>query len=45
MAQLENVSVEELEAALDDATGKKETQRLLVGIIYKRGPSVQMLAE
>ena len=45
MARLENVSIEELEAALDDATGKRETQRLLVAIIYKRGPSVPMIAE
>jgi hypothetical protein len=33
MARLENVSVEELEEALDEATGKRETQRLLVAII------------
>jgi len=45
MARLENVSVEELEAALDEATGKRETKRLLVAIIYKRGPSVPMIAE
>ncbi|WP_415383315.1 IS630 family transposase [Halosimplex sp. TS25] len=45
MARLENVSVEELEAALDDATGKRETKRLLVAIIYKRGPSAPMIAE
>ena len=45
MARLENVSVEELEAALDDATGKRETMRLLVAIIYKRGPSAPMIAE
>lgn len=34
MAILEHVSVEELEAALDEATGKRETKRLLVAIIY-----------
>lgn len=45
MARLENVSVEELEAALDEATGKRETTRLLVAIIYKRGPSAPMIAE
>ncbi|MEF8853456.1 MAG: helix-turn-helix domain-containing protein [Haloarculaceae archaeon] len=44
MARLEDVPVEELEAALAEATGKKETQRLLVAIIYKRGPSVPMIA-
>ena len=45
MARLENVSVAALEAALDDATDKRETERLLVAIIYKRGPSVPMIAE
>jgi transposase len=45
MTRLENVSAEELEAALDEATGKRETQRLLVAIIYKRGPSAPMIAE
>jgi transposase len=45
MARLENVPVEDLEAALEDATGKRETKRLLVAIIYKRGPSAPMIAE
>jgi len=45
MTRLETVSVEELEEALDDATESKETQRLLAAIIYKRGPSVPMIAE
>ncbi|MFB6140706.1 MAG: helix-turn-helix domain-containing protein [Halosimplex sp.] len=45
MARLEDVAVEELEAALDDATGSRETQRLMAAIIYKRGPSVPMIAE
>ncbi len=45
MARLENVSVEELESALDDAPGKREVERLLVAIIYKRGPSAPMIAE
>lgn len=44
MARLENVSVGELEGALEDATAKKETLRLVVAIIYKRGPSVPMIA-
>jgi len=45
MARLENISVEKLEDALDEATGKKETQRLMAAIIYKRGPSAPMIAE
>jgi transposase len=45
MARLQNVSVAALEAALDEATRKRETKRLLVAIIYKRGPSVPMIAE
>lgn len=45
MARLEDVPVDALEAALDEATGKTETERLLVAIIYKRGPSVPMIAE
>ncbi|WP_123537690.1 helix-turn-helix domain-containing protein [Halosimplex salinum] len=45
MTRLENVSIEELEAALDEASGKRETKRLLVAIIYKRGPSAPMIAE
>jgi len=45
MARLENVSVEELEEALAEATGKREIKRLLVAIIYKRGPSAPMIAE
>lgn len=45
MARLENIAVEELESALDDATGKRETQRLMAAIIYKRGPSAPMIAE
>ena len=45
MARLENISVEELEDALDGATGKKETQRLMAAIIYKRGPSAPVIAE
>jgi transposase len=45
MTKLADVDVDDLEAALDDATGKQETERLLVAIIYKRGPSVPMIAE
>jgi transposase len=45
MARLENVAIKELEAALDEADGKRETKRLLVAIIYKRGPSAPMIAE
>lgn len=45
MAKLEDVSVEDLEVALEEVDGKRETQRLMVAIIYKRGPSVPMIAE
>lgn len=45
MAKLEDIDVKDLEAALDDASEKKETQRLMAAIIYKRGPSVPMIAE
>jgi len=45
MTRLENISVEELEDALCDATDKKETRRLMAAIIYKRGPSAPMIAE
>lgn len=45
MAKLEDISVEELEAVLEDVDGKRPTQRLMAAIMYKRGPSVPMLAE
>lgn len=45
MARLEDVTVGDLEAALDDATGKKATMRLLAAIVYMRGPSVPMIAD
>lgn len=45
MASLENTSVEELESALSGAETKQETKRLMVAILYKRGPSVPMIAE
>lgn len=36
MARLEVVTVGELESALDDATGSRESRPLLAAIIYKR---------
>lgn len=45
MARLEEISVEELEDALVEIEGYRESQRLIAAIIYKRGPSVPMLAE
>lgn len=44
MARLEAVTVEELEDALVEIEGYREVRRLLAAIIYKRGPSVPMLA-
>lgn len=44
MARLGDVSVGELEDALIDVEGYREARRLLAAIIYKRGPSVPMLA-
>jgi len=45
MTRLESVSLDDLHDALDDATGKKATRRLMVAILYKRGPSVPMIAD
>lgn len=45
MAKLEDVSVADLHEALDAAVGKKETQRLMLAILYKQGPSVPMLSD
>jgi len=45
MTRLGDIPVEELEEALDEATGKRATKRLLAAIIYKRGPSAPMIAE
>ena len=45
MTRLDTVPVEELEDAYHEATGKRATERLLVAIIYKRGPSVPMIAD
>ena len=45
MSRLEDVPVVDLEEALENATRKRETMRLMTAVIYKRGPSVPMLAE
>ena len=45
MNHLDNISVEELQAALDNVDGKKPTQRLLAAIAYKNGVSQTELAE
>lgn len=45
MAKLENVSAAELESALSEICGRREPQRVVAAIIYKRGPSVPMIAE
>jgi len=45
MVRLEDVPMEELEERLVEIDGYREVQRLLVAIMYKRGPSVPMLAE
>lgn len=44
MARLEEISIEELEDTLVEIEGYREAQRLIAAIIYKRGPSVPMLA-
>lgn len=45
MERLENVSVDELRRALDQAEESKPTQRLLAAIAYKHGVSQTELAE
>ncbi len=45
MARLDGVSTDELEAALGRVDGKKEAMRLVAALIYKRGPSVPMIAD
>ena len=45
MGRLDEVTVEELQDALDDVEGKKPTQRLLAAIAYKHGVSQTELAE
>lgn len=45
MEHLENVDVEDLQHALDEVDGKRETQRLTAAIAYKNGISQTELAE
>ena len=45
MTRLEEISVEELEDTMIEIDRYREVQRLIAAIIYKRGPSVPMLAE
>nr|WP_274546376.1 helix-turn-helix domain-containing protein [Halobacterium salinarum] len=45
MKHLDDISVEELQDALDNADGKKPTQRLLAAIAYKNGVTQTELAE
>lgn len=45
MSLLEQTTVEELQDALDVVEAKKPTQRLMLAILYKRGPSVPMIAD
>lgn len=45
MGKIDHVDVTDLEEALDRREEKRETMRLLTAIIYKRGPSVPMIAE
>ncbi|MFB6185472.1 MAG: transposase [Halobacteriaceae archaeon] len=44
MAKLENITVDELREALDEVEDKKPTQRVMLAIIYKQGPSVPTIA-
>lgn len=45
MTLLEDTTIEELQDALDAVATKKPTQRLMLAILYKRGPSVPMIAD
>lgn len=45
MDHLDRISLEELQAALDNVEGKKPTQRLLAAIAYKNGVTQTELAE
>ena len=45
MGYLDEISVEELHDALNNAEGKKPTQRLLAAIAYKNGVTQIELAE
>lgn len=45
MGKLEEISLADLHERLEDVDEKKPTQRLLLAILYKQGPSVPMIAE
>ncbi|WP_279529385.1 helix-turn-helix domain-containing protein [Halospeciosus flavus] len=45
MDHLDEISVEELQEALDNVDGKKPTKRLLAAIAYKNGVTQTELAE
>ena len=45
MDHLDEISVEDLQNALDNVDGKKSTQRLLAAIAYKNGVTQTELAE
>jgi transposase len=45
MDHLDEITTEELQAALDEVEGKKPTQRLLAAIAYKNGITQTELAE
>lgn len=45
MEHLDEISVEDLQQALDNVEGKKPTQRLLAAIMYKNGVSQTEIAE
>ena len=45
MEHLENITVEDLQQALDNVEGKKPTQRLLAAIAYKNGVPQTELAD
>ncbi|MFC7197819.1 IS630 family transposase [Halosimplex aquaticum] len=45
MEHLDEISVEELQTALDNVEGKKPTERLLAAIAYKNGVTQEELAE
>ena len=45
MAKLEDISLADLHELLGEVDEKKPTQRLMLAILYKQGPSVPMIAE
>jgi transposase len=45
MARIGEIPVEVLEDAMIEIDGYREIERLIAAIIYKRGPSVPMLAK